>query len=44
MRITPDKMKILAEKDGAFKVERGVQNYWVRNTCNAAIGRLELAP
>lgn len=39
-----DKMKILAEKDGAFKVERGVQNYWVRNTCNAAIGRLELAP
>jgi hypothetical protein len=39
-----DKMKIVAEKDGTFKIERGVQVFWVRNTCNQAIGRLELAP
>ena len=39
-----DKMKIVAEKDGAYKVTRGVQVYWVRDTCNQAIGRLELAP
>ncbi len=39
-----DKMKIVAEKDGAYKVNRGVQVYWVRDACNQAIGRLELAP
>jgi hypothetical protein len=39
-----DKMKIVAEKDGAYKVNRGVQVYWVRDTCNQAIGQLELAP
>ena len=36
------KMKIVAEKDATFKMKGNTPVYWVRDSCQQAIGKLEL--
>lgn len=36
------KMKIVAEKDATYKMKGAVPVYWVRDSCQQAIGKLEL--